>query len=67
MGEGPVREHPQIELYGHVEGLCHEEVELLEIQEEERTAEQHERLHAISAELDRIWERLRRRAHHLGR
>ncbi|QEC49751.1 DUF2630 family protein [Baekduia soli] len=64
---GPRHEHTQIELYGHVEGLCREETELLELAEHERTAHQHERLQAITAELDRIWEHLRERAQRLRR
>lgn len=67
MGEGPTREHRQIESYAQIEGLCCEETALLELEEHERTADQHQRLHAISAELDAIWERLRERAHHPGR
>jgi len=66
MGEGPKHEDPQIELYGHVEELCREETELLEVAEHERTSEQHHRLHAIGEELDRAWGRLRERAHHGG-
>ena len=67
MDEGPKHEDKQVELFGEVEGLCQEEVEILEVHEHERTAEQHERLHAISRELDRIRERLHERDGHLGR
>jgi hypothetical protein len=64
---GPRREHRQIELYGHVEGLVAEETELLEIEEDKRTGEQHHRLRAISEELDRVMEHLHARAHRHGR
>jgi hypothetical protein len=67
MDEGDRHEDKQLELYGEVEGLCQEEIELLEIQEHERTATHHERLHAISQELDRIRARLHERDGHLGR
>ncbi|HEU4974090.1 MAG TPA: hypothetical protein VFT50_03295 [Baekduia sp.] len=67
MGEGPKAEHPDLQLYGHVEELCREEVELLEIEEHERTAHHHARLRAIEAELDRAWERLHHRHQHLKR
>ena len=66
-GEGPRKEHRQIELFAHVEGLCREEAELLEFEEHERTADQHHRLRTISEELDRVWEHLRERARRLGR
>lgn len=65
--EGPKKEHQQIELFAHVEGLCREEAELLEVQEHERTAAQHHRLRTISEELDRAWEHLHERARRLGR
>ena len=55
MGEGPRREHRQIESYAQIEGLFCEETALLELDEHERTADQHQRLRAISAELDAIW------------
>jgi Protein of unknown function (DUF2630) len=64
---GPRQQHRQIELYGHVEGLVAEETELLEVQEHERTEEQHHRLRAISEELDRVMEHLHVRAHRHGR
>ncbi len=50
-----------LEVYAHIEGLVGEENELLEGAQESRS-EQHERLHAITEELDRVWETLRRRA-----
>jgi Protein of unknown function (DUF2630) len=51
-----------LDVYGHIEGLVGEENELLEGAEEERKEEHHHRLHAITEELDRAWETLRRRA-----
>ena len=66
MDEGPKHEYRQVDAYAHIEGLCCEEDELLEVAEHERTREQHERLHAIAAELDAVWERLRERAHRPG-
>ena len=68
--EGLSREHRRdlspiprdLEVYAHIEGLVGEENELLERAEEERKEEHRERLHAISQELDRAWETLRRRA-----
>jgi len=62
MGEGPKHDYLQVDAYAHIEGLCGEEDELLEVAERERTQEQHERLHAIRSELDAVWERLRDRA-----
>jgi hypothetical protein len=67
QSRGPRQQHRQIELYGHVEGLVAEETELLEVQEHERTEEQHHRLRAISEELDRVMEHLHVRAHRHGR
>jgi len=66
MGEGPKHEDAQLELYGHVEELCKEETELLEVEEHERTSDQHNRLQAIGDDLDRAWSRLQERAHHRG-
>ena len=68
--EGLAREHDKdlspiprdLEAYAHVEGLVGEENELLEEAEEARKEEHRERLHAITQELDRAWETLRRRA-----
>jgi Protein of unknown function (DUF2630) len=51
-----------LETYAHIEGLVGEEDELLEQAEEGRKEEHRERLHAITEELDRAWETLRRRA-----
>jgi hypothetical protein len=67
MGDGPETEDPQLDLYAHVEHLSRQEAQLLKIGEHERTAHQHERLKAISAELDRIAEHLAERARRLGR
>jgi hypothetical protein len=58
---------PELELFARIEGLVGEEAALLAIPREKRDQKQHERLLALSAELDRIWERLRERAEHLGR
>jgi hypothetical protein len=51
-----------LEAYAQIEGLVGEENELLEQAEEGRKEEHRERLHAITQELDRAWETLRRRA-----
>jgi Protein of unknown function (DUF2630) len=51
-----------LDAYAHIEGLVGEENELLEQAEEGRKEEHRERLHAITHELDRAWETLRRRA-----
>ena len=67
--EGLAREHDRdlsrnqrdLELYAHIEGLVGEEDELLEQADEVRTEEHHERLRAISQELDRAWDALHRR------
>ncbi|MGZ4461379.1 MAG: DUF2630 family protein [Gaiellaceae bacterium] len=58
-------ESPDLKLFERVEGLCGEEEALLKIPVKRRTSEQNARLRAISAELDRLWERLRRRAERL--
>ncbi len=68
--EGLSREHDEdlsriprgLETYAHIEGLVGEENELLEDAKEGRREEHRERLHAITQELDRTWETLRRRA-----
>jgi hypothetical protein len=68
--EGLAREHDRdlsrlprdLETYAHIEGLVGEEDELLEEAEKGRKQEHRERLHAITEELDRAWETLRRRA-----
>jgi hypothetical protein len=72
-GEGPLEnfdprhEDADIQAFAHIEGLCQEEAALLEMPEHERSPDQHERLRAISEELDRIRDRLHLREHHLGR
>jgi hypothetical protein len=55
-----------LEAYAQIEGLVGEENELLEQAEEERKEEHRERLRAITGELDRAWETLRRRAERRG-
>jgi Protein of unknown function (DUF2630) len=73
--EGLAREHDRdlsriprdLEAYMHIEGLVGEENELLEQAEEDRKEEHRERLHAITRELDRTWEALRRRAERRGK
>jgi hypothetical protein len=49
---------PELELFARIEGLVGEEAALLAIPREKRDQKQHERLLTLSAELDRIWERL---------
>ena len=56
----------ELRLFARIEGLVGEEAALLAIPHEKRRRDQHERLRAISAALDRIWEMLRERAHRLG-
>ena len=56
-----------LEAYAHVEGLVGEEDELLEQAAADRKEEHRERLHAITEELDRVWETLRRRAERRGK
>lgn len=58
---------PELGLYARIKGLVGEDAALLAIPREKRDRTQHERLLALSAELDRICERLRKRAEHLGR
>lgn len=55
-----------VEAYAHIEGLVGQEAALLEVPEDKRSQEQHERLRAIREELDRVWERLRERAERRG-
>ena len=57
----------ELETFARIEGLVGEEAALLEVPAERRKQAEHERLHAVSGELDQIWERLRERAEHLGR
>jgi hypothetical protein len=56
----------ELELFARIEGLVGEEAALLALPREKRDRKQHERLLALSAELDRIAERLRERAERLG-
>jgi hypothetical protein len=56
---------PDLELFARIEGLVGEEAALLAIPRQERKREQHDRLREISAELDRIFEKLQERATHL--
>lgn len=51
-----------VELFARIEGLVGEEAALLAVPHEQRKQAQHERLRAVSEELDRIWEKLRQRA-----
>ena len=53
----------ELKLFARIEGLVGEEAALLAVPLEERRREEHERLRAISAELDRIFETLRERSH----
>jgi hypothetical protein len=55
-----------VKAYTRVEGLLGEEARLLATAKEERRQEHEERLREVTAELDRIWERLRERAEQLG-
>jgi hypothetical protein len=58
-------ESPDLKLSARIEGLCGEEEALLKIPAARRNGQQTARLRAISAELDRLWESLRRRAERL--
>jgi hypothetical protein len=51
-----------LDAYAHIEGLVDEENELLDEAEDDRKEKHRDRLHAITEELDRAWETLRRRA-----
>lgn len=51
-----------IALFAHIEGLIGEEAALLATPAHERTSEHHNRLRELTAELDRIWASLARRA-----
>jgi hypothetical protein len=55
----------EIETFARIEGLVGEEAALLSIPRRTRNRAQRERLKAISAELNRIWSRLRERAESL--
>jgi hypothetical protein len=56
----------ELDLYARLEGLVDEEAALLKIPAAERSREQHDRLHALGTELDRLWGKLRERAERLG-
>jgi hypothetical protein len=58
---------PDKELYARIEGLIGQEIALLDIPARQRTDAEHDRLHEIGVELDRIFERLRERAENLRR
>jgi len=58
LGHVPANVH----FYAHIEGLTGEEDALLKIPPHERTKQQHERLHAITHELDRLHKHLTARA-----
>jgi hypothetical protein len=49
-------------IFSRVEDLIGQERALLHVPDRERTREQRDRLQAIRAELDRVFERLRERA-----
>jgi hypothetical protein len=53
---------PELGLFARIEGLLGEEKALLDIPAQRRSGRQHNRLREISAELDRIFERLQERA-----
>ena len=57
---------PELSLFARIEGLAGEEAAIQAVARHERSREQRQRLHAISAELDRIWESLRERAERIG-
>jgi hypothetical protein len=59
-------EPADLKLFARIEGLVGEEVALLTIPAHERSQHQHDRLRAITAELDRVWEKLRERAERHG-
>jgi hypothetical protein len=52
-----------VHFFAHIEGLTGEEDALLKVPPHKRTRAQHERLHAITHELDRLHEHLEQRAH----
>jgi hypothetical protein len=54
-------------LFARIEGLAGEEIALLEIPADQRDQAQRDRLHAITTELDRAWDKLRERAERLAR
>jgi hypothetical protein len=56
----------ELKLFARIEGLIGEEAALLAIPLQQRREEQRQRLKAISAELDRIWDCLRARARRIS-
>ncbi|SRR5258705_14020681 len=58
---------PEKELDARVEGAIGQEIALLDIPARQRTPAEHDRLHEIGVELDRIFDRLRERAEELRR
>jgi hypothetical protein len=65
--EDPIPAPSDMTLAARIEGLAGEELALLAIPAKERSRAQHDRLRAIGDELDRAFEALKERAHHLGR
>jgi hypothetical protein len=57
---------PELSLFARIEGLVGEEAAILAVPLHERSREQRERLHAVSAELGRIWETLRERTERIA-
>jgi hypothetical protein len=62
----PAELAPEASLFARIEDLIDEEYALLLIPATERGRRDHERLHEIEDQLDRIWETLRERARRLG-
>jgi hypothetical protein len=56
-----------LRLFARIEGLVGEEAALLAVPPAQRDQAQHDRLRAVSEELDCIWAKLRERAERLGR
>ena len=56
-----------LDVYAHLEHLVGEETRLKEQQVEHLKEEHHERLRALEAELDHVWEMLRDRADRHGK
>jgi hypothetical protein len=72
-GEQPLQRDPdellrdgRLGLVARIEGLVGEEHALLRIPAGERSQAQHDRLHAIGTELDRVFDKLRERAERLA-
>jgi len=63
----PAELAPEASLFARIEDLIDEEHALLLIPATERGRRDHERLHEIEDQLDRIWETLRERSRRLGR